>query len=80
MIQVTYVLISYYDESTSIKLTMGVCNSLDIFQEKMNETLTGIEFIRAYINKFLVITKSDWSDPLNKLELVLKNIRANRRR
>ena len=37
----------------------------------------GIEFIRAYIDDLLVITKGDWSDNLDKLELVLKKLREN---
>ena len=56
---------------------MGGCNSPDILQEKMNEIFRGIEFIRAYINGILVITRGDWCDHLDKLELVLKNHRAN---
>ena len=39
---------------------MGICNSLDTFQEKMNEILFGFEFIRAYIDNLLIITKGDW--------------------
>ena len=57
--------------------TMGVCNSPDIFQEKMNEMFRGIEFIRAYIDDILIITKGDWSDHLNKLELVLTYLKEN---
>ena len=56
---------------------MGVCNSSDIFQDKMNEMFRVIEFIRAYIDELLTITKVDWSDHFNKLELLLKNLRAN---
>ena len=56
---------------------MGVCNSPDIFQYKMNEIFRVIEFIRAYKYELLIITKGDWSDQLNKLELVLKNIGSN---
>ena len=48
-------------------LLMGICNSPDIFQEKMNEMFRGLEFIRAYINDLLIITKGDLSDQLNKL-------------
>ena len=58
-------------------LPMGVCNSSDIFQDKMNEMFRVIEFIRAYIDELLTITKVDWSDHFNKLELLLKNLRAN---
>ena len=38
-------------------LPMGVCNSQDIFQDEMNEILRRIEFIRAYIDDLLSITK-----------------------
>ena len=30
-----------------LKLPMGLCNSPDIFQEKMNELMEGLEFERA---------------------------------
>ena len=37
----------------------------------------GIELTGEYIDDLLVITKGDWSDHLDKLELVLKNLRVN---
>ena len=37
--------------------TMGVANSQDIFQQKMNDLFRGFEFIRAYIHDILVLTK-----------------------
>ena len=49
------------------RLPMGVSNSLDIFQDKMNEMFRRMEFIQAYIDDLLIITKSDWSDHLDKL-------------
>ena len=36
-----------------------------------------IEFSRAYIDDLLVNTKFDWSDHLDKLEAVIKKLRAN---
>jgi hypothetical protein len=30
-----------------LRLPMGLCNSPDIFQEKMSELMTGLEFARA---------------------------------
>ena len=45
-------------------LTMGMINSRDIFQEKMNEIFRGFEFIHAYIDELLTITKCDCSDHL----------------
>ena len=59
------------------RLTMGVKNSRDIFHEKINEIFRGFEFIQAYIDELLIITKGDWYDHLEKLELTLKNIKDN---
>ena len=56
------------------RLPMGVCNSPDVFQEKMSELMQGLEFVRAYIDDLLVLTKSDWDDHLNKLSTVLNRI------
>ena len=39
------------------KLPMSVCNSPDIFQEKISELFKGFDTVRAYINNVLVITK-----------------------
>ena len=57
--------------------TMGVINSLDIFQEKMNSTFHGFECIRAYIDELLIITKGYWSDHFEKMELTLQKLRDN---
>ena len=54
------------------RLTMGVSHSPEIFQKKISEMFRGFEFIREYINDLLIITKGDWSDRLEKLELTLK--------
>ena len=56
---------------------MGIFNSQEIFQEKINEMFCGFEFIRTYINYLLIITKGDWSDHLKKLEQVLKSLKDN---
>ena len=59
-------------------LPMGVCNSLDIFQVKMNELLCGFYFIGAYINEILRRTKGYWYNHLEKLELTIQNLKDNR--
>ena len=56
---------------------MGIYNSPNIFQEKMNEMFGGFEFIRAYIDGLLIITKGDWSDYLNKTERFLQKLKEN---
>ena len=48
-------------------LPMGVSNSPDIFQEKMNKMFRDFELIREYINNLLIIAKGDWSDQFGKI-------------
>ena len=57
------------------RLPQGICNGPDIFQEKMAKLFDGIEFVRAYIDDFLVLTKSDFREHLEKLEIVLERVR-----
>ena len=40
----------------------------------MNEMFIEIEFSRAYIDDLLVNTKFDWSDNLDKFELLIKSL------
>ena len=55
---------------------MGVCNYLHTFQEKTNEIFRVFEFIEAYINDLVIVTKGDWSHHLEKLELTLENFKT----
>jgi len=41
-------------------LPMALCNSPDIFQEKMSKLFVGLEYVRAYINDILVLTSGTW--------------------
>ena len=59
---------------------MGVSNSLEIFQDIMNEFFRGFEFIWSYINYLLIITKGDCSGHLEKLELTIQNLNDNRQK
>jgi transposase InsO family protein len=56
------------------RLPMGLCNSPDIFQEKMSELMVGLEFARAYIDDLLVISNGNFGDHLDKLEQVLSRL------
>ena len=49
-------------------LKMGVANSPAIFQQKMNDLFHGFEFVRAYIDDILILTKGYWTDHVQKLE------------
>jgi hypothetical protein len=55
-----------------LRIPMGLCNSPDIFQEKMSELMEGLDFIQTYIDDLLVITKESFDDHLEKLDLVLQ--------
>jgi hypothetical protein len=39
------------------RLPMGLCNSPDIFQEKMNDLLDGLDTVQVYIDDILHVTK-----------------------
>jgi hypothetical protein len=54
-----------------LRLPMGLYNSPDIFQEKMSELMTGLEFARAYIDDLLVLTNDSFEKHLEHLEIVL---------
>ena len=53
---------------------MGLCNSPDIFQAKMSELMTGLEFSRAYIDNLLCITQGFFDGHLDHLEQVLSRL------
>jgi len=51
-------------------IPMGLCNSPDIFQEKMSALMEGLAFVRTYIDDLPCPTKGTFSDHLEKVELV----------
>ena len=57
-----------------LRLPMGLCNSPDIFQEKMNELMIGLEFTRAYLDDLLIISKTDFNEHLDHLEVALNRL------
>ena len=56
------------------KLPMGLCNSPDIFQEKMNELFAGLDYVRTYIDDLLILSSKSFEDHLQKLDKVLKKL------
>ena len=44
------------------RLPMGLCNSPDIFQEKMSSLMQELKFVQAYIDDLLCITKGSFED------------------
>jgi hypothetical protein len=57
------------------RLPMGLCNSPDIFQEKMGTLMQDLEHVRAYIDDLLIITNGTLEDHLEKLAEVLRRLR-----
>jgi len=55
-------------------ISMGLCNSPDIFQEKRSELTDGLAFVRTCIDDLLCPTKGSFSDHLKKVELVLQRL------
>ena len=60
---------------------MGLCNSPDIFQEKMSELMAGLHFVRTYIDDMLIITNGKelseqhaWTLHLQQLQQVLQRL------
>jgi hypothetical protein len=54
------------------RLPMGIAGSPDIFQGKMLELMESLEFLRAYLDNLLCISKLSLEDHLEKLEEVLR--------
>jgi hypothetical protein len=50
---------------------MGIAGSPDIFQGKMSELMESLEYVRAYLDDLLCISKLSLEDHLEKLEEVL---------
>ena len=53
-----------------LRLPMGLCNSPDIFQEKMSGLMEDLEYVRAYIDDFLIITNGTFNDHMEHLSSV----------
>ena len=53
---------------------MALCNSLNIFQEKMKELFNGLQCVRAYIDDSLIISIGNFEDHLNKVKIGLNKL------
>ncbi len=57
------------------RLPMGIAGSSDIFQLKMLELMESLDYVRAYLDDLLCISKLSLEDHLEKLEEVLRWLR-----
>jgi hypothetical protein len=56
------------------RLPMGIAGSPDIFQGKMSELMESLEYVRAYLDDLLCISKLSLEDHLEKLEDGLRQL------
>ena len=59
-----------------LRLPMGIANSPDIFQSKINQLMEGLDYVQAYLDNILIVTKNTYDDHLNKLDTVLQRLHA----
>jgi hypothetical protein len=57
------------------RLPMGFAGSADIFQAETGNLMTTLEYVRAYIDDLLVITKGSFDDHLDKLKQIFIRLR-----
>ena len=53
---------------------MGIAGSPDIFQGKMLELMASMEYVRAYLDDLICISKLSLEDHLEKLEEALRRV------
>ncbi len=53
---------------------MGIAGFPDIFKGKMSELMESLEYVRAYLDDLLCISKLSLEDHLEKLEAVLRQL------
>jgi hypothetical protein len=56
------------------RLPMGIAGSPDILQVKMLELMESLEYVRAYLDDLLCISKLSLEDHLEKLEEILRQL------
>jgi hypothetical protein len=57
-----------------LRLPMEYAGSADIFQAEMMNLMEALEYVRAYIDSLLVITRGTLEDNLEKLREVLRKL------
>jgi hypothetical protein len=57
-----------------LRLPMRYAGSADIFQAEMMDLMEALEYVRAYIDDLLVITRGTLEDHLEKLREVLRRL------
>jgi hypothetical protein len=56
------------------RLSMGIADLPDIFQDKMTHLMATLEFVQTYLDDLMIITKGSLEDHLEKLIMVLTRL------
>jgi hypothetical protein len=56
-----------------LRLPMGIANSPDILQSKINQLMDGLDYVQAYLDDIFIVTKN-YEDHLRKLDTVLQKL------
>ncbi len=54
---------------------MGFGGSADIFQAQMMDLMASLDYVQAYIDDLLIITRGSLEDHLSKIDTVLTRLR-----
>jgi hypothetical protein len=69
-----YIIIFLWGKYSYKQLPMGIAGSPDIFQGKMLELVESLEYVQAYLDDLLCISRSSLEDHLKKLEDILRRL------
>ena len=58
----------------------GFSEALGVFQERLNNLMCTLAYVRTYVDDVLVITRGTYKNHLNKVEAVLDCLRLAKRR
>ena len=54
---------------------MGINCAPDIFQKKMNNLMSGIEYVHTYLDDILILSNGKFEDHIKKIKTVLNRLR-----
>jgi len=69
-----FTIIFPWGEYLYLRSPMGYAGSADIFQAEMMDLMEALEYVRAYIDNLLVVTRGTLEDHLDKLGEVLRRL------
>jgi hypothetical protein len=70
-----FIIIFPWGKYSYLRLPIEFAGSADIFQAEMMDLMEALEYVRAYIDDLLVITRGTLEDHLDKLREVLRRLR-----